>query len=34
MPVAGIALAIPNMAWTLGIGIGADLFIRRMKIKI
>jgi SulP family sulfate permease len=32
--IAGIALAVPNMAWAFGTGIAADLFIRRMKIKI
>lgn len=32
--IAGIALAVSNMAWAFGIGIAADLFIRRMKIKI
>lgn len=32
--ISGIALAVPNMAWAFGIGIAADLFIRRMKIKI
>jgi SulP family sulfate permease len=32
--IAGIAMAVPNMGWAFGIGIAADLFIRRMKIKI
>jgi len=32
--ISGIALAVPNMAWAFGIGIAADMFIRRMKIKI
>jgi len=32
--IAGIALAVPNMAWAFGIGIATDLFIRRAKIKI
>jgi sulfate permease, SulP family len=32
--VAGIALAVPNMAWAFGIGILIDLFIRKAKIKI
>ena len=32
--IAGIALAVPNMGWAFGIGIAADLFIRKMKIKI
>jgi sulfate permease, SulP family len=32
--IAGIALAVPNMAWAFAIGIGADLFIKKMKIKI
>ncbi|TKB27491.1 sulfate permease [Desulfopila sp. IMCC35006] len=32
--IAGIALAVPNMAWAFAIGIGTDLFIRKMKIKI
>jgi sulfate permease, SulP family len=32
--ISGIALAVPNMAWAFGIGIFADLFIRKMKIKI
>lgn len=32
--IAGIALAVPNMAWAFGVGIGTDLFIRKMKIKI
>lgn len=32
--IAGIALAVPNMAWAFGIGIVVDLFIRKMKIKI
>jgi hypothetical protein len=32
--IAGIALSVPNMAWAFVIGIVADLFIRKMKIKI
>jgi SulP family sulfate permease len=32
--IAGIALAVPNMAWAFGIGIAVDLFIRRTKTKI
>lgn len=32
--IAGIALAVPNMAWAFGIGIVVDLFIRKAKIKI
>jgi sulfate permease, SulP family len=32
--ISGIALAVPNMGWAFGIGIAADLFIRKMKIKI
>jgi SulP family sulfate permease len=32
--IAGIALAVPNMAWAFAVGIGADLFIRKMKIRI
>jgi SulP family sulfate permease len=32
--IAGIALAVPNMAWAFGIGIVADLFIRRIGTKI
>jgi SulP family sulfate permease len=32
--LAGIALAVPNMAWAFGIGIAVDLFIRKMRIKI
>jgi len=32
--IAGIALAVPNMAWAFSIGIATDLFIRKMKIKI
>jgi SulP family sulfate permease len=32
--IAGIALAVPNMAWAFGIGILVDLFIRRMGTKI
>jgi SulP family sulfate permease len=32
--IAGIALAVPNMAWAFGIGIAVDLFIRRAKIRI
>jgi len=32
--IAGIALAVPNMGWAFGIGICADYFIRKFKIKI
>lgn len=32
--IAGIALAVPNMAWAFGIGILVDLFIRSMGTKI
>lgn len=32
--IAGIALAVPNMAWAFGIGILTDLFIRRFKVRI
>jgi len=32
--IAGIALAVPNMAWAFGIGIVVDLFIRNMGTKI
>jgi len=32
--IAGIALAVPNMAWAFAVGIGTDLFIKKMKIKI
>jgi SulP family sulfate permease len=32
--ITGIALAVPNMAWAFGIGIIADLIIRKLKIKI
>jgi len=32
--IAGIALSVPNMAWAFVIGIVADLFIRKMRIKI
>jgi SulP family sulfate permease len=32
--IAGIALAVPNMAWAFGIGIAADLFIRKTGIRI
>jgi sulfate permease, SulP family len=32
--IAGIALAVPNMAWAFGIGIAVDLFIRKTKTKI
>lgn len=32
--IAGIALAVPNMAWAFGAGIVADLLIRKAKIKI
>jgi len=32
--IAGIALAVPNMAWAFGLGIVVDLFIRYMGTKI
>lgn len=32
--IAGIALAVPNMAWAFGIGIAVDLFLLRTKTKI
>jgi SulP family sulfate permease len=32
--IAGIALSVSNMSWAFVIGIVADLFIRKMKIKI
>jgi hypothetical protein len=32
--IAGIALAVPNMAWAFGFGIIVDLFIRTMDTKI
>lgn len=32
--IAGIALAVPNMAWAFVIGIVTDLFIKKMKIRI
>jgi SulP family sulfate permease len=32
--IAGIALAVPNMAWAFGVGIAVDLLIRWMKIRI
>ena len=32
--IAGIALAVPNMAWAFAVGIATDLFIRKFKIKI
>jgi SulP family sulfate permease len=32
--ISGIALAVPNMAWAFGIGIGVDILIRKAKIKI
>lgn len=32
--IAGIALAVPNMAWAFGMGIIVDIFIRRTKSKI
>jgi SulP family sulfate permease len=32
--IAGIALAVPNMAWAFGIGIVVDLFLRKTKAKI
>jgi SulP family sulfate permease len=32
--IAGIALAVPNMAWAFGIGIAVDIFLRKTKTKI
>ncbi|WP_373500355.1 putative sulfate/molybdate transporter [Desulfococcus sp.] len=32
--IAGIALAVPNMAWAFGAGILVDLFIRKVKVRI
>jgi sulfate permease, SulP family len=32
--IAGIALTVPNMAWTFGAGVVVDLFIRDLKVKI
>lgn len=32
--IAGIALAVPNMAWAFAIGIAVDLFLRKTKTKI
>jgi len=32
--IAGLALSVPNMSWAFVIGIAADLFIRRLRIKI
>jgi SulP family sulfate permease len=32
--IAGIALAVPNMGWAFGIGIGVDYFVRKFNIKI
>ncbi|MBF0107327.1 MAG: sulfate permease [Deltaproteobacteria bacterium] len=32
--ITGIALTAPNMAWAFGIGIAADLLIRKLKIRI
>ncbi len=32
--IAGIALAVPNMAWAFGIGIAVDLVIRKTGTKI
>lgn len=32
--IAGIAMAVPNMAWAFAIGIAVDIFLRKMKIKI
>jgi SulP family sulfate permease len=32
--IAGIAISVPNMSWAFAIGIAADFFIRRLKIKI
>ncbi len=32
--IAGIALAVPNMAWAFGAGILIDLFIRKLKVRI
>src|SRR4030042_4996508 len=30
--IAGIALAVPNMAWAFGFGFVCDLFIRKTKL--
>lgn len=32
--IAGIALAVPNMAWAFGAGIALDVLVRRLKIRI
>lgn len=32
--IAGIALAVPNMAWAFGAGILVDLLIRRLKVSV
>lgn len=32
--ISGISLAVPNMAWAFGIGIGVDILIRRARIRI
>jgi SulP family sulfate permease len=32
--IAGIALAVPNMAWAFGMGIAVDLFLRKTETKI
>ena len=32
--IAGIALAVPNMAWAFGAGIAVDYLIRRLRITI
>ncbi len=32
--ISGISLAVPNMAWAFGVGIAADLFIRKARIRI
>jgi SulP family sulfate permease len=32
--IAGIALAVPNMAWAFGIGIAVDLVVRKRGMKI
>jgi sulfate permease, SulP family len=32
--IAGIALVVPNMGWAFAVGIAADIFIRKMKVKI
>jgi SulP family sulfate permease len=32
--IAGIALAVPNMAWAFGAGIVVDLIVRRARIAV